>query len=91
MATRLTPRKAERLERIHDVQDSMMSAEDYKRCNELKDSYNKHVKQYGGDPFLIEIPPGTSEVAYNCFLYATKRVGEKPIPMRETSVLKFRD
>jgi hypothetical protein len=91
MATRLIPRKAERLERIHDVQDSMMNAEDYNRCNELKHRYNMLVKEHGGDSFLIAIPPGTSEVAYNCFLYATKRVGERPIPMREGTVLKFRD
>jgi hypothetical protein len=33
-----------------------------------------------GSPFTVRIPPDTSEAAYLCFLYATKRAGEVPIP-----------
>jgi hypothetical protein len=74
MTTRVYNRRHERIERLHDEQDTLLSKEDLDRCQELKANFNRDLERE-----QLVIPPYTSEAALLCFVYATKRVGEKPI------------
>ncbi len=84
MSIRVYDRNRERVERIHDKQDSMLSAEDMTRCNALKVAFNTIAStsgalRKGGVEFAVPIPKGTSEAALLCFVYSTRRVDERPI------------
>lgn len=84
MANRVFSRRHERVERIHDKQDELLSKEDFDRCSTLRATFNAvamksaevHQKEM---ELLISIPPKTTEAALLCFLYSTRRVGERPV------------
>jgi hypothetical protein len=78
-------RRARRIERLHDEQDRLLSFADMERCNHLKTTFNDYVDcslHHNKNKELrvvIEVPTRTSEAALLCFVYATKRAGERPI------------
>jgi hypothetical protein len=76
---RILGRRQERIEQLHDLQDSLLSPKDLETCNTLKKLYNEKVlKHFDVEPFTIELPLGIQEGAQLCFLYATRRMGERP-------------
>lgn len=83
MADRVYNRRFERIERIHDEQDTLIP--DLERCRQMKASFNSQLLK---KEFEVVIPPGTSEAAQLCFIYATRRVGERPIVNGHTILFK---
>lgn len=80
----------ERIEKIHDWQDTLLSKDELNQCNNLRLTYNEMVKRRGKSEFVVEVPIEVTDNALLCFMYATKRTGEKPVMTDEKDKVYFK-
>lgn len=79
LPVKFDPVEFERIERLHDDQDTLLSKEERDKCNQLRAQFVFLSQMYDKKAFTMgfskkEVSPS----AELCFLYATRRIMEKP-------------